>query len=63
LADLRLRNPWFTAATPICKVVARLQARRVTTSEEPVRHPGITGRILSVYFRDPDDDRIEVSTH
>jgi catechol 2,3-dioxygenase-like lactoylglutathione lyase family enzyme len=48
-------------ATPLDEVVAHLAAERVTIIEGPVRRTGATGPILSVYFRDPDGNLIEVS--
>ena len=49
------------AATPITEVVAYLNACDVRILEGPVRRTGATGPILSVYFRDPDLNLIEVS--
>ena len=49
------------AATPITEVVAHLNACDVRMLEGPVRRTGATGPILSVYFRDPDLNLIEVS--
>jgi catechol 2,3-dioxygenase-like lactoylglutathione lyase family enzyme len=50
-------------STPLDEVVARLQAAGVKVEEGPVARTGATGAILSVYFRDPDDNLIEVSTY
>ena len=36
-------------------------AQGVTIIEGPVRRTGATGPLLSVYFRDPDGNLIEVS--
>ncbi|HEX8044516.1 MAG TPA: VOC family protein, partial [Rhizobium sp.] len=44
-------------------VIAHLAAEGVTVEEGPVRRAGATGPILSVYFRDPDDNLIEVSNY
>lgn len=44
-------------------VVARLHACNVAVEEGPVARTGATGTITSVYFRDPDDNLIEVSTY
>jgi catechol 2,3-dioxygenase-like lactoylglutathione lyase family enzyme len=49
------------AATPLAEVVAHLTAQGVTIIEGPVRRTGATGPLLSVYFRDPDGNLIEVS--
>lgn len=51
----------FISATPLAEVIAQLEAEGVTVLEGPVRRTGATGPILSVYFRDPDGNLIEVS--
>ncbi|MCB1542153.1 MAG: VOC family protein [Rhodoblastus sp.] len=51
------------ATTPLKKVVAHLQAKGVAIEEGPVARTGATGPILSVYFRDPDRNLIEVSNY
>jgi len=51
----------FITATPISEIVAHLAAENVTIIDGPVRRTGATGPILSVYFRDPDGNLIEVS--
>jgi catechol 2,3-dioxygenase-like lactoylglutathione lyase family enzyme len=43
------------------QVVAHLQACGVEVIDGPVRRTGATGALLSVYFRDPDLNLIEVS--
>jgi catechol 2,3-dioxygenase-like lactoylglutathione lyase family enzyme len=48
-------------ATPITEVVAHLKSWNVRILEGPVQRTGATGPILSVYFRDPDLNLIEVS--
>lgn len=48
-------------STPIPDVVAHLGRLEVTIEEGPVPRTGATGPILSVYFRDPDANLIEVS--
>jgi catechol 2,3-dioxygenase-like lactoylglutathione lyase family enzyme len=47
--------------TPVDEVAAHLVAEGVTIIEGPVQRTGATGAILSVYFRDPDGNLIEVS--
>lgn len=44
-------------------VIAHLRACGVPILEGPVRRTGAVGPILSVYFRDPDQNLIEVSTY
>lgn len=51
------------AATPMEQVVAHLQACGVTIELGPVDRDGATGTIRSVYFRDPDDNLVEVSNY
>lgn len=49
--------------SPIEDVVAHLQSVGVTTEQGPVQRTGATGPIMSVYFRDPDGNLIEVSRY
>lgn len=51
----------FISETSIDDVIAHLQVEAVAIEEGPVRRTGATGPILSVYFRDPDHNLIEVS--
>ncbi|SCB39165.1 VOC family protein [Rhizobium multihospitium] len=51
----------FISTTPLDDVIAHLKAEGVAIMEGPVRRTGATGPILSVYFRDPDQNLIEVS--
>jgi catechol 2,3-dioxygenase-like lactoylglutathione lyase family enzyme len=51
------------AADPLEQVIEELTAHRVPIEEGPVERTGATGPILSVYFRDPDRNLIEVSTY
>jgi len=46
---------------PLSDVVAHLQSAGVAIVEGPVQRTGATGPILSVYFRDPDGNLIEVA--
>jgi catechol 2,3-dioxygenase-like lactoylglutathione lyase family enzyme len=47
--------------TPMPDVVARLRAERVEIVEGPDERAGAIGKLLSVYFRDPDGNLVEVS--
>lgn len=47
--------------TPIAEVVAHLQRQQVPVVEGPVPRAGARGALISVYFRDPDGNLIEVS--
>jgi catechol 2,3-dioxygenase-like lactoylglutathione lyase family enzyme len=51
------------ASTPIDEVVAHLRACEVTIELGPTERDGATGKIRSVYFRDPDDNLVEVSNY
>ena len=51
----------FIAETPLADVIAHLQASGIVIEEGPVERTGATGRLRSVYFRDPDGNLIEVS--
>jgi len=51
------------AKTPIANVIEHLKAEGVDILQGPVPKSGATGPITSVYFRDPDDNLIEVSNY
>jgi catechol 2,3-dioxygenase-like lactoylglutathione lyase family enzyme len=51
----------FISATPLGDCIAHLAACGVPIEEGPVERTGAMGPILSVYFRDPDGNLIEVS--
>lgn len=53
----------FVTSTPIAEVVRHLEACRVAIIEGPVKRTGAVGTLLSVYFRDPDLNLIEVSNY
>lgn len=47
--------------TPILEVMAHLERNGVPIEQGPVERTGAVGTLLSVYFRDPDGNLIEVS--
>ncbi len=51
----------FLTRTPMIEVISELQSKQVEIIEGPVQRTGAAGPILSVYFRDPDQNLIEVS--
>ncbi len=51
----------FTTLIPLDEVIAHIQACGVEIIEGPVERMGATTQLLSVYFRDPDENLIEVS--
>lgn len=51
------------ADTPLDEVIAELKARDITIEEGPVSRTGATGPICSVYFRDPDDNLVEIANY
>jgi catechol 2,3-dioxygenase-like lactoylglutathione lyase family enzyme len=56
--DLCLITQW-----PMNQVLEQLAAQGVAVEEGPVARTGALGPIESVYFRDPDDNLIEVSRY
>ena len=51
----------FLTNVSVAEVVEHLEANSVEIIEGPVRRTGATGPIMSVYFRDPDGNLLEVS--
>ncbi|MDP5215809.1 VOC family protein [Ruegeria sp. 2205SS24-7] len=47
--------------TPIEDVAERLRAHDVAIVEGPAEKLGAVGKLMSVYFRDPDENLVEVS--
>jgi catechol 2,3-dioxygenase-like lactoylglutathione lyase family enzyme len=51
------------AGTPMSEVLEHLQACGVPVLKGPVERTGARGPLLSVYFRDPDLNLVEVSNY
>ncbi|SMY14968.1 VOC family protein [Photobacterium aquimaris] len=51
----------FIATTALDEVQQHLQTQDVIIIEGPVERTGATGKIISLYFRDPDGNLIEVA--
>jgi catechol 2,3-dioxygenase-like lactoylglutathione lyase family enzyme len=53
----------FITETPLEEVMATLKANGVAIAQGPVQKTGALGPMMSVYFRDPDGNLIEVSNY
>ena len=53
----------FIAATPLEQVIAELRVQNIAIEIGPVERAGATGRMISIYLRDPDDNLIEISNY
>ena len=53
----------FITDTPLEEVIARLEENGVVVADGPVQKTGALGPMMSVYFRDPDGNLIEVSNY
>jgi len=53
----------FITETPLEQAITRLQGHGVAIIDGPVSRTGATGPMTAVYFRDPDDNLVEVSNY
>ena len=53
----------FITETPLEDVIANLKSHGVVVAQGPVEKTGALGPMMSVYFRDPDGNLIEVSNY
>jgi catechol 2,3-dioxygenase-like lactoylglutathione lyase family enzyme len=53
----------FITEAPLDDVIAHLKSCGVVIAEGPVRKTGALGPMMSVYFRDPDGNLVEVSNY
>lgn len=53
----------FISETPLAQVIEQLKAHGVAIIQGPVPKTGALGPMMSVYFRDPDGNLIEVSNY
>lgn len=53
----------LVAAVPLAEVQASLQANGVAIEVGPVERTGARGQMMSVYFRDPDGNLVEISEY
>ena len=53
----------FITETPLAEVISHLKSHGVAIAQGPVEKSGAQGPMMSVYFRDPDGNLIEVSNY
>ena len=53
----------FITETPLADVISHLESHGVVIAQGPVEKTGALGPMMSVYFRDPDGNLIEVSNY
>jgi catechol 2,3-dioxygenase-like lactoylglutathione lyase family enzyme len=53
----------FIAAVPLDQVMRKLEQQGVKIIEGPVAKTGATGKLRSIYVRDPDLNLVEISVY
>lgn len=53
----------FITLTPMEEVLSYLKDLRVHVEAGPIERTGTTGKLLSIYIRDPDQNLIEISNY
>ncbi|HET7547327.1 MAG TPA: VOC family protein [Usitatibacter sp.] len=53
----------FATETPLEEVIAHVKGCGVVIAQGPVQKTGALGPMMSIYFRDPDGNLIEVSNY
>jgi catechol 2,3-dioxygenase-like lactoylglutathione lyase family enzyme len=53
----------FVTSVPMNEVIEHLQACGVTITKGPVPQIGAIGALMSVYFRDPDNNLLEIGSY
>lgn len=68
--DLKARHPTrgsgdlcFLTDRPLAEVIARLERCGIAILAGPTPRMGASGPMMSVYFRDPDENLVEVSNY
>ena len=51
----------FLTSTPVAQVVAELKTKNITIENGPVDRIGASGKLRSIYLRDPDRNLIEIA--